>query len=403
MFVDISNEGHGIMRKIECVNCLECGTEFKKIDSLQKVAPICSQVCFNSRINHRINKYKESRRNNAKTGCQICGKSMVKCDSVMKSKYVCSVECKQKYKSSLPKKLSILSVDYHVNAGLSLKDAEEKVSQLQRARSPRCIEYWITRGYSEDDAIKMVSEYQKRNTAANTMTKEERQKSSPRAIQYWLEKGFDFEDAQQHHKQFNDRSSLNYFVLKYGLEQGTLAYTEECKRRAVVNSIKGYVKKYGEAKGVDLWQNKYKKRGPDSKQARAFFELLYQKLPAEVKQLKIYFKGLTDNEFGTRGDGKYYYYDFVISDIKYCIEFNGSYWHADPTFYSSGTILKMFGKEVLVDDIWEHDRQKHLALASRGFVVKTVWCKDKNLPLEHIDLLVEEIKNRYKEHTNEKN
>jgi endogenous inhibitor of DNA gyrase (YacG/DUF329 family)/G:T-mismatch repair DNA endonuclease (very short patch repair protein) len=390
------------MRKIKFVNCLQCGKEFKNIDSLQSSRPVCSQECLDARMQNRIAKYQVTRKANPKKNCAICNKPMSITDSLMGAKYICSNECKTEYKLRKPKKFGILSVDYHVAQGLSEQEAIIKVQQLQRNRSPRCIEYWQLKGYSEEESKQLVSQTQKKYCDANTMSKEERQRINHRSLNYWLATGLPLEEAKLQHKMFNDRSSLSYFVSKFGEELGLQAYQKECQKRRVVNSLQSYIDKYGDEEGLQVWQNKYKNRGPDSKLACEFFDQLYQRLPQYIKYQNIYYKGLTDKEFGARDDNRYYWYDFVISDIKFCIEFNGSYWHADPEIYKSGTVLNMFGKTRLVDEIWQYDKEKQQALEARGFVVKIVWCKDRVLPLEQIDILIDSIILRYKEYQNEK-
>jgi len=390
------------MRKIEVISCLHCSKEFCKADSLQSSRPICSQECLDARVKERVIRYKTTRRVNTLNKCQVCSNPLIKHDSVMTTKYICSEVCRNRYKSERPKKLSILSTDYHIAQGLSTQEAKIKVQQMQRQRSPRCPEYWQLMGYSEEESQQQVSQTQKKFWAANTMSKEERQKITPRSIKYWLEKGLSIEDATLQQKMFNDRSSLSYFVSNLGTELGQRAYQESCQKRTVVNNLQSYINRHGEEQGLEIWQAKYKNRGPDSKLARAFFDQLYQRLPQYIKDQNIYYKGLTEKEFGIRGVNQYYWFDFVISDIKFCIEFNGSYWHADPEIYAPGTVLKMSGKEVLVDDKWKQDREKKQALESQGFIVKTVWCRSKRLPIEQIDLLIKSIIVRYKEYPNEK-
>jgi len=390
------------MRKLTHVCCVQCGITFEKEKTLQSSRYICSQACLDARQSDRISKYQSTRRTNGKIKCQVCSQPMMQCESVMKSLCLCSLDCKRIHKSQLPKRINPLSIQYHTSRGLSEEEAKEKIRELQRKRSPRCEDYWIKKGYNSEDAQKMVSQIQKQFCKSNDLSREERQRLSPRAIEYWMAKDYTIEEAILKHKEFNDRSSLAYFVRRYGKDLGQQKYSAECEKRAKLNGLESYIAKYGEADGLERWQNKYKKRGPDSKSAKTFFEELYHKLPKEVQQLKVYFKGHTENEFGIKGPRQYYYYDFVISDIKYCIEFNGSYWHADPEIYESGTMLKMFGKTVLVDDIWKKDAAKCLAIENRGFKVQIVWCKDKKIPLDQIDTLVESIKQRYKEYQNEK-
>ena len=37
---------------------------------------------------------------------------------------------------------------------------------------------------------------------------------------------------------------------------------------------------------------------------------------------------------------KYYFYDYVDTITKKCIQFNGNYYHANPKYYESGDINK---------------------------------------------------------------
>jgi predicted nucleic acid-binding Zn ribbon protein len=64
--------------------------------------------------------------------CVICGKSIKKKDSVMAIDYVCSDSCKQQRKQQQPKKISITSLSYWTNSGMSIEEAKQQVSLLQQ-------------------------------------------------------------------------------------------------------------------------------------------------------------------------------------------------------------------------------------------------------------------------------
>ena len=54
-----------------------------------------------------------------------------------------------------------------------------------------------------------------------------------------------------------------------------------------------------------------------------------------------------------------YFVDFFIKDIGKVIEFNGDYWHANPTKYNSNSeIIYPNNIKKLASDIWEEDAYK---------------------------------------------
>jgi hypothetical protein len=43
---------------------------------------------------------------------------------------------------------------------LTEEESKNKISELQRIKSPRCLEYWLNKGFNHDIAKLKVSEYQ---------------------------------------------------------------------------------------------------------------------------------------------------------------------------------------------------------------------------------------------------
>lgn len=92
-----------------------------------------------------------------------------------------------------------------------------------------------------------------------------------------------------------------------------------------------------------------------SKISQELFWKIYKKLSDNLKN-KTYFTKL-NKEFDHY---KKYFYDFVISNIKICIEYNGEYVHPN--------------KEKLTEDEkYEYDQIKLNALRKRGFEILIVW------------------------------
>ena len=321
--------------------------------------------------------------------CVICGKILKKRESLMSEVYVCSTECKQERKRQLPKKRSVISESYWISQGLTEEEAKHQVSVLQRKRSPRSPEYYISRGYTEQEAEKKVGEYQSKLSKRNleTSTRLERQLRSRFSTKYWEAQGYSKEEAAAITRKNSQTVSLDTFIEKYGETQGKQKYSEMCEYRRENYTLEGYQKRYGQIKGEQLWSKKFKNRH-NSKKANRFFEELLSSI--DTKKHKVYTASNNNGEYGVldKEENKYYFYDFVIPELKLCVEFNGDYWHCNPKKYSPLYEHKQSG--LLASDIWEHDRRKREVLQrERDFSIIVVWESD-NLD-EKLNLIKEKI------------
>lgn len=108
-----------------------------------------------------------------------------------------------------------------------------------------------------------------------------------------------------------------------------------------------------------------------SLKAEKFFKELFVD---EFKDDDIRMKPNT-KEFYLRYDKKTVYrYDFTNITRKKIIEFNGSYWHANPKKYSSDWVnatMKMTAQQ-----IWDRDEKKIQFAKSKGFDVLVIWDED---------------------------
>jgi len=74
-----------------------------------------------------------------------------------------------------------------------------------------------------------------------------------------------------------------------------------------------------------------------------------------------------------KDNGRCYYYDICIEDLKIIIEINGNYWHANPKIYNKEDIIKYPFGEVKANDIWKKDKAKTTEAEKNGYKVFTVW------------------------------
>ena len=259
--------------------------------------------------------------------------------------------------------------------GFSKQDAIEKISSIQRKNSKCSVDHWIHLGYSKEEASILVSKHQTDVSTKNKIALSVKKTKSKRCIEYWL----DYHDnnhelANKSLQEFQDNSSKSSLIKKYGDNEGTLKYNQFVSKMQYINSIKYYIDNYGETDGLIRWQKKFSTRTAfSSKIANKFFEELSKE--EILHNCKIYSKVTnTFDEYMINENNNVYFYDFVIPDKKICIEFNGAFWHADPTIYKTGDYIHL-GKDILVDSIWERDSKKLSAIEKRGYRTLVLWYK----------------------------
>lgn len=77
------------------------------------------------------------------------------------------------------------------------------------------------------------------------------------------------------------------------------------------------------------------------------------------------------SDFPIHTNGKCYKVDILIKEINLIIEFNGTYWHADPRFYNETYFHKR--KNKTAKDIWDIDEERIKNLKNLGYNVKVIW------------------------------
>lgn len=117
------------------------------------------------------------------------------------------------------------------------------------------------------------------------------------------------------------------------------------------------------------------KRSPfASKVSQDVFQMIYDNLPADRKQF-CQFRDLNSEYIVKPKDArKPRSFDFVMLDTKKCIEFNGDFWHMNPTQYTEDAINNVVKKTA--KEIWDHDKCKLQLIESMGFEVLVIWEND---------------------------
>lgn len=195
--------------------------------------------------------------------------------------------------------------------------------------------------------------------------------------------------------------ALEYFIEKYGEEAGREKYREVNAHK--VQSLENYIRKYGEEEGTERYRQ-FMQGQAFSKVAHNFFEEIVAKLPKELQKLDIYFNSDTRSEYYIvdKEQNTIVLYDFTIPALKFCIEFNGDYWHCNPIKYSPDDVINHHRYAKTVGELWEYDAKKNALLQDKGFDIHVIWEYDYRKDMEGtvkkcVNLILEKSKGIYGE------
>lgn len=160
-----------------------------------------------------------------------------------------------------------------------------------------------------------------------------------------------------------------YFIEKYGEELGTQKYLEVNSQKSL--NIENFIRKYGEIDGPNKLKDYHENRSSNSysKVSQVLFDAIYEKLNNKDH---IYYATLNKEFTKYDNDNKCcYYYDFVCSQRKKCIEFNGITYHAKSQ--TDESFRNPFNVELTAKEAYDKEQIKLDLIKSWGFEVLIVW------------------------------
>ena len=251
-----------------------------------------------------------------------------------KKKYPDAVVFSQKYLSSLSDKMKgEKNPGYHHGGKLS-------------PFSKSFVKY---NGMDEKEKTSVIS-----NMARDAQIKSKKKGNLAVTKDYWIKRGYSEQEAEQKQKERQTTFSLDKCIDKFGKEKGTQIWNErQDKWKKTLNSKDPEeLDRINRAKLYD--------GGPISKIEKKLFD-----------HLKEHFSTI-ERQYCIISNGKRQYFDMKYNNK--IIEFNGDYWHCNPSKYDEDhyhTLKKMTAKE-----IWKKDEEKNNIAISQGFQVLIVWEKD---------------------------
>lgn len=196
-------------------------------------------------------------------------------------------------------------------------------------------------------------------------------------------------------------------LKKYGVEYSSQSsgYRQKVKKtwrnksKKEIFKIDKKRKKTNQNKyGVNFGFEKFNNRGYSLISQELFWEII-KILPEKFKNKTYFYQYNQEYKLYNELTKNWYSYDFIIKDLKICIEFNGDIFHANPEKFKENDHPNPYKKELTSREIWEYDDIKNNFVKSKGFSLYLVWensyKKNKNKIIkeltEVIDNKIEEI------------
>lgn len=188
-------------------------------------------------------------------------------------------------------------------------------------------------------------------------------------------RGYSEEEAKEQVSKNVWKNNLESNIKKYGLSLGKIKYNDFVKRMKYTNSFQYYLDKCeGDIKTAETLFSK--KNGFKNKRYSKISQELFWEIYNQLNQKEHVYFGELNREFGSYDTNhkRYYWYDFVDTINKKCIEFNGIYFHAKPDIYLDIiNECNNSNKIQVIKDIWNYDKEKINWIESLGYNVKNIW------------------------------
>lgn len=200
--------------------------------------------------------------------------------------------------------------------------------------------------YDPSALAKKAAETAKNNNNLNT------------TIDYYLARGLSKDEAELKLSDRQTTFSLDKCIKKYGAEKGTEIWEKRQEKwQSTLNS-----KSPEEIQSINA--KKISKIGPISSAENELFEILKDAYPNIKKQHRLAVPNSKHN----------YFYDISL-DNK-IVEYNGDYWHCNPSKYKATDKVKRNNTLVAVSEVWQKDKKKIETAENLGYTVMIVWEAD---------------------------
>lgn len=185
-------------------------------------------------------------------------------------------------------------------------------------------------------------------------------------------------------KQRGKAHTFEGFIKKFGID-AEIKWLEFIKNRSERTSLNYYINKYGTVDGAEKYQKWIQSTicGKNSFSQSQISKTMFEKLDVASKAL------FGDNEIIielNESEQKELQKKFIRPDFicgNKIIEFYGTWWHCHPSIFTKDKINQKIGKTAL--EVWEYDEKRVKILVSKGYEILIIWEHDYQ---ENMELVI---------------
>ena len=256
---------------------------------------------------------------------------------------------------------------------------------------PSEIGFWTFRGWTEEYAKKRIEETNKKSFDNWRKIKETDPQRYYESLvmrpEYYMKRlSCSYEEAMQHVRELQKQRvcTLENCIKRYGEEEGTRRFNE--RQEKWMNTLKS------KPDFDDIVARK--STGLYSPISQELFDRVVEKMeelyPGFADETHVYYATRNKEFYIRTSEGDGVLYDFVISRLKYNLEFNGEHVHPTPDIDASTGLqekwLTPYGDTY--EKCHAKDAMKKQLIEDRGYMQDIVWykeyCEDKNKCIERI-------------------
>lgn len=171
--------------------------------------------------------------------------------------------------------------------------------------------------------------------------------------------------TKEQYDEYNGKraSTLENFIKRYGVEKGTMLRGLYAERQRYTTSLQYFIDEYGNEEGTLKYNNfDHKRTQHESRWISMveidFYNALLQHIPTLMQQIRIV-------------EASRWSYDMGDIKLKKLIEFNGTVYHMDPKKYGPEDKLSFLPKSA--KEIWAKDERKKQDAINNGYELLVIW------------------------------
>lgn len=258
---------------------------------------------------------------------------------------------------------------------------------LYKKRSRNCKEFWMEKNFSENDSIlksdEVMKEIHQKTFAKFKLDPLKYRSKNTTTIEYYLKRGYSEDIARNMLSNRQSTFSKEICIEKYGQEEGLNIWND--RQSKWMNTLDSKT----EEEKIEINRKKLFNGAGYSKISQKMFWDIYE----SFRENNVHFEELNKEIIRyDKYNKRHYRYDYFDFTTKKVIEFNGDFWHCNPSKYDEDFIHPLLNLDAKT--IWKNEKDKLNWIENRNYRVLVIWESEyRKDPKQTIEKCIEFLNN----------